>query len=496
MVSRFHEDGLVSSSTEPVALLYEELRTRLSQQDFKTWLECTPCRFYPPDRFVLTTPNRFRKAWMEKNFRDLLRSSARTIFELEVQIEFEVGSLAVSTVEGSRAHFEEHFPPADVERRDSEAPHPPESVGRAPTMARSEHRSFDVSPLPPPIARKGLNSEFLFDTFVVGPSNNVAHAAAIAICDDLASSYNPLFVYGETGTGKTHLLHAICHRLLDATHLRIDYLSSEEFLNRFIESIAAPGHRPLQKDTLDTDVLVLDDIQFLAGKEKTQDQLFRLFHHLMEQRKQIIVSSRTSPRETTGFQGRLTSRFQSGLVTRLEAPNFELRVAILLRKARLRHLNLSVEVAEFLATETPSSARELEGALARVINAAATQGSPLDLSTARAALKDSLNEDRSFGTITVSHILRAVQDYYQLKPKDLLSRSKVRSVVLPRQIGMFLARELTQLSLEEIGMHFGGRDHTTVLYAQDRIELLKGSNAQIKGDLLALRDHILSGKTR
>jgi len=407
---------------------------------------------------------------MEKNFLGLLHSCAQSLFEFKPRIEFEVSpaQLPFST---DRLHRIHSLPPSGV-------PAPPV----APTEPSKSPR----------VTRKELNGEFTFENFVVGPPNRVAQAAAIAVCDDPGRSYNPLFVYGEPGIGKTHLLHAICHRLMKLEHLKITYLSSEEFLNQFITSVMNSDRESFRSSCRDTDVLVLDDIQFLSRKEKTQDELFHTFNVLMENHRQIILSSRSSPRETAGLQGRLASRFQWGLVTRMDCPNFELRVAILLQKARIRHVDLPIEVAEFIGENFTESIRELEGALARIASVASMNATPINLDSAQQCLNEILTQDPVTGTITVAQILEAVQRYYNLKPKDLLARSKVRSRVLPRQIGMYLARRLTQLSLEEIGMHFGGRDHTTVLYAADRIENLQKTNAQIRRDVHQLKDRIAS----
>lgn len=467
MVSRLPRDGRISPEKDPARILYEEVQHRISHQDFETWLLATPCDFVPPDRFVLTAPNKFRKAWMEKNFLGLLHSCAQSLFEFKPQIEFEVRPEAIPP-STDRLHRIHNFPHSST----------PTIPAEAPKSSRVTH--------------KELNAEFTFDNFVVGPPNRVAQAAAIAVCDDLGRSYNPLFVYGEPGVGKTHLLHAICHRLIKLERLKITYLSSEEFLNQFITSVMSSTRESFRSSCRETDVLVLDDIQFLAQKEKTQDELFHTFNVLMEEKKQIILSSRSSPRETAGLQGRLASRFQWGLVTRMDIPNFELRVAILLSKARRRHVDLPIEVAEFIAENLTESIRELEGALARITTVASLKAGPINLAAAQQCLHEILTQDPVTGTITVAQILEAVQRHYHLKPKDLLARSKVRSRVLPRQVGMYLTRRLTQLSLEEIGMHFGGRDHTTVLYSAERIEHLQKTNTQVRRDVRELKDRIES----
>jgi chromosomal replication initiator protein len=430
---------------------------------------------------------------MEKNFLGLLHSCAQSLFEFKPQIEFEITTAerAPPPERLHRSHSHNLAPPVTAA---------PSAIPEVPSRLHSPSRLPQFSKSPelsqtPKVTRKELNGEFTFENFVVGPPNRVAQAAAIAVCDAPGRSYNPLFVYGEPGIGKTHLLHAICHRLIKLERLKITYLSSEEFLNQFIASVLSSDRESFRSSCRDTDVLVLDDIQFLSQKEKTQDELFHTFNVLMENNRQIILSSCSSPRETAGLQSRLASRFQWGLVTRMDCPDFELRVAILLSKARMRHMDLPIEVAEFIAENLTESIRELEGALARISSVASMKAAPINLDAAQQCLNEILTQHPVTGSITVAEILETVQRYYHLKPKELLARSKVRSRVLPRQIGMYLTRRLTQLSLEEIGVHFGGRDHTTVLYATDRIEHLQKTNAQVRRDVHELKSRITSTRS-
>lgn len=494
MVSRFSPDGSIPPGSDPAKLLYEEARGRIREQDFDTWLRGTPCEFHPPDRFILTAPNRFRLAWMEKNFRELLRTCARSLFDIEVRIEFEVHATrppaaldpeplyARASNGGSLASLLGSLPLTLSERGAPDVP------------VSSCHASGALQDSRPNLA-KFLKPEFTFDNFVAGPSNRLALAAAITVCDAPGKAYNPLFLHGEPGVGKTHLLHAICHRILETTRLRLTYLTSETFLNKFVAAVLDSDREAFRRHCLETDVLVLDDIHNLSNKEKTQEELFHVFNQLIESNKHVILSSAFSPHATAGIHARLTSRFQLGLTSQVDAPDFELRVAILFRKARLQGVELPAHVAEFIASRMKTSVRELEGALHRVTSIAALRNSPLDLETAREALQDVFTNSDSSGTITVAEILRVVQDYYHLKPREILARSKVRSIVLPRQIGMFLARELTQLSLEEIGAHFGGRDHTTVLYARDRIETLRQSNPKVQSDIQAIRSRLSASRS-
>jgi chromosomal replication initiator protein len=336
-----------------------------------------------------------------------------------------------------------------------------------------------------------LNPRFRFENFVVGPSNRVAHAAAIAVSELPAKTYNPLFIHGQPGVGKTHLIHAMAHRIQASSRLRVGYISSVDLVQPDLppQAGSADGFRSQCRSL---DVLILDDIQFLSTKERGQLELFHAINEFLESQKQIIFASRSHPRDTAGIQERLASRLQWGLVACVEPPGFETRVSILLRKAHLRQREIPLEVAEFMANHLRDSVRELEGALLRVFSLAEFRGCSVDLEVARAALHDLLTEERHAGTVTIATILRIVQDYYGVKPKDFLSRSKVRSLTLARHVGMYLSRHLTQLSLQEIGMHFGGRDHTTVLYAEDRISRMRSTHPQISADLQVLKNRILS----
>jgi chromosomal replication initiator protein len=496
MVSRFSPDGSIPPGSDPVKLLYEEARGRIREQDFDTWLRDTPCEFHPPDRFVLIAPNRFRLAWMEKNFRELLRTCARSLFDIEVRIEFEVHAAGPAPGLGPEPASTRAASTDGLASLLGALPLSP-SRREAPGIRVASRQDLDTSSIQDsrPNTTKSLKPEFTFDNFVAGPSNRLALAAAITVCDAPGKAYNPLFLHGEPGVGKTHLLHAICHRILETTRLRLTYLTSETFLNRFVAAVLDSDRETFRRHCLETDVLVLDDIHNLSNKEKTQEELFHVFNRLLESHKHVILSSAFSPHATPGIHARLTSRFQWGLTSQVDAPDFELRVAILLRKARLQGVELPPHVAEFIAGRVKTSVRELEGALHRVLSIAALHKSPLDLDTAREALQDVFTNSDASGTITVAQILRVVQDFYHLKPRDILARSKVRSIVLPRQIGMFLARELTQLSLEEIGAHFGGRDHTTVLYARDRIETLRQKSPQVQSDIQAIRSRLSASRS-
>src|ERR687890_2632736 len=314
-----------------------------------------------------------------------------------------------------------------------------------------------------------LNPKYVFDTFVIGSSNRFAHAAAVAVAEAPAKAYNPLFIYGDSGLGKTHLLHAIGHY---ARHLyngiRVRYVSSEEFTNDFINSLRDDKQSAFQRRYRDNDVLLVDDIQFLESKERTQEEFFHTFNTLHNANKQIVISSDRPPKQLSTLEDRLRTRFEWGLITDVQPPDLETRIAILRKKAAQDRLNAPPEVLEFIASKIATNIRELEGALIRVTAFASLNRQAVDLSLAEIVLKD-LIADASGPEINSSTIMAATAEYFSLTMEDLCGSSRSRVLVNARQIAMYLCRELTDLSLPKIGQQFGGRDHTTVIHADRKI---------------------------
>ena len=337
-----------------------------------------------------------------------------------------------------------------------------------------------------------LNPNFTFESLVVGPCNRIAHAASLSICDaasyDVSSEvYNPLFLYGGHGTGKTHILHSACRRMLETSDRGIVYQPCEEFTNRYIASLETNSLPSFRERYRRAEVLIVDDVDFLHGKEKTQDEFFHTLSDLIENGTQVLLSCSSSPHECSGLHSRLVSRLGSGLVARLDPPDLPTRTEILIRKAASRGHVLPVDVAHLIASTVAGDLREMEGALSRVLNTASSTDMPLTLENVRSLLRDVIDGPAGSSSITVPQILQTVQEYFHLSRKELLSRSKVRSLVYARQTGMYLARELTPLSLEEIGRQFGDKDHTTVLYALKRITALMNARPEVKATLRALR---------
>ncbi|WP_308312109.1 chromosomal replication initiator protein DnaA [Streptomyces albipurpureus] len=340
-----------------------------------------------------------------------------------------------------------------------------------------------------------LNPKYLFDTFVIGASNRFAHAAAVAVAEAPAKAYNPLFIYGESGLGKTHLLHAIGHyarSLYPGTRVR--YVSSEEFTNEFINSIRDGKGDTFRKRYRDVDILLVDDIQFLASKESTQEEFFHTFNTLHNANKQIVLSSDRPPKQLITLEDRLRNRFEWGLTTDVQPPELETRIAILRKKAVQEQLNAPPEVLEFIASRISRNIRELEGALIRVTAFASLNRQPVDLGLTEIVLKDLIpgGED-SAPEITAGAIMAATADYFGLTVEDLCGSSRSRVLVTARQIAMYLCRELTDLSLPKIGAQFGGRDHTTVMHADRKIRALMAERRSIYNQVTELTNRIKNG---
>jgi chromosomal replication initiator protein len=317
-----------------------------------------------------------------------------------------------------------------------------------------------------------LNPKYTFDTFVAGSSNKLAHAAAVATAEMPARAYNPLFIYGESGLGKTHLLHAIGHYTRDLYQgAKVRYVSSEEFTNDFINSIRDDKASVFQRRYRDVDVLLIDDIQFLSGKVQTQEEFFHTFNTLHNADKQIVVTSDLPPKQLQDFEDRMRSRFEWGLITDIKPPELETRIAILRKKVGQEKLQVPAEVLEFIASKVTTNIRELEGALIRISAYANLNRSPVEMELAEAVLKDLL-PDQVGPEITAAVIMNEASGYFGISIDDLIGSSRSRTLVTARQIAMYLCRELTDLSLPAIGQSFGGRDHTTVMHAERKIRQL------------------------
>jgi len=344
---------------------------------------------------------------------------------------------------------------------------------------------FQAAPAEAP--RPKLNPKYTFENFVVGPNNSMAHAAAVAVAESPGRAYNPLFIYGGVGLGKTHLMHAVGHSVAKRfPHLRIEYVSTDTFTNELINAIREDRMTEFRERYRSVDLLLVDDVQFIAGKERTQEEFFHTFNALYEAHKQIILSSDRPPKDILTLEARLRSRFEWGLITDIQPPDLETRIAILKMNAEQRGLRIPEDALEYIARQVTSNIRELEGALMRAIAFASLNAVELTRAVAAKALSD-IFAPRELEADPLE-IIRKVADHFGLKPEELTGSGRKKEVVLPRQLAMYLVRELTRASLPEIGQLFGGRDHTTVLYAIQKVQELAESDREVQGLLRTLRE--------
>ena len=440
-----------------------DLGDELSQQH-RAWVNLTRPLGLVEDTALLAAPNDFAKDVLEDRLRPQISQALSAAYgrDIRVAVTVQQGADQSSDDRDRRDNrIEDGSRALPGTGRDRSGDHD-EPGGTVLEFGRTVGRARDVEP-----AR--LNPKYTFETFVIGSSNRFAHAAAVAVAEAPAKAYNPLFVYGESGLGKTHLLHAIGHY---AQHLftgaRVRYVSSEEFTNDFINSLRDDKQHAFQRRYRDVDILLVDDIQFLENKERTQEEFFHTFNTLHNANKQIVITSDRPPQQLSTLEDRLRTRFQWGLITDVQPPDIETRIAILRKKAAQDRLVAPPEVLEFIASKIATNIRELEGALIRVTAFASLNRQPVDLSLAEIVLKDLIPADGG-PEITGATIMAATAEYFGLTMEDLCGSSRSRVLVTGRQIAMYLCRELTDLSLPKIGQMFGGRDHTTVIHADRKI---------------------------
>jgi chromosomal replication initiator protein len=433
---------------------------RVNHESFTTWFK--PITYLGCDQQTirLRVPDGVFEDWILNNYREVLEESleeanysGRTIsFEVFAHPELQENSA------GPYQNFSGLKEPTEV-RKTGPLPVYTENAG-------SESHFSDQEPSDLP-----LNLKYTFDTFVVGSCNQFAHAASLAVADTPSKTYNPLYIYGGVGLGKTHLMCAIGHRVKEQNrHLRLCYISAEKFMNELINAIRYDQTMTFRDKYRSIDVLLIDDIQFMAGKERTQEEFFHTFNALYEGQKQIVISSDCPPREIPTLEERLHSRFEWGLIADIQPPDLETKVAILRKKAETESLNLPDNVALFIANKIKSNIRELEGSLVRLTALSSLRGEPINLSLAQEALKNLVEEEQR--AITIEVVQKVVADYYGLKVADLKSKSNARNIAVPRQVSMYLCKNLTGASLPEIGREFGGKHHTTVLHSINKISAL------------------------
>lgn len=426
------------------------MEKRISGPSFETWLKETEAVNYVGETLIVGVPTDFVKEWLDNRYAQLIKDVITEVTGLSLKVNFIVQS---------------ETSVAEIHTRRNE---------------RDE------------IISAQLNPKYTFESFVIGNSNRFAHAAALAVAEAPAKAYNPLFIYGGVGLGKTHLMNAIGHFVhKHYPNSRVVYLSTEKFTNDFINSIRDNRTGEFRNKYRSIDVLLIDDIQFLAGKESTQEEFFHTFNALHENSKQIIISSDRQPKEIPTLEDRLRSRFEWGLITDIQPPDLETRAAILRKKAALENINISNEDILLIANRITTNIRELEGALIRIKAYSSIIGQEINEDLVEQALKDILpntNEE----PVTIEKIQKVVAEYFNLRLEDMKAKKRTKAVAHPRQIAMYLCRELTDFSLPKIGEEFGGRDHTTVMHAQDKINSDLKNNPSITHQIEAIKK-ILKG---
>ncbi|CCH80159.1 chromosomal replication initiator protein DnaA [Nostocoides japonicum T1-X7] len=449
------------------------------------------------DTALIAVPNDYTKEFVETRVRQQLTQtlSNHAGRELRLAVTVDPGLKAADEAEptlGAPAEAWGPRPRAGIGPVDDEEDHEAQDVidARGVDTFHIQRPTPGQRPVPELIENTRLNPKYTFDTFVIGASNRFAHAAAVAVAEAPAKAYNPLFVYGDSGLGKTHLLHAIGHyaRNLYPT-VRVRYVNSEEFTNDFINSIRDDKAANFQSRYRDVDVLLIDDIQFLQGKVQTQEEFFHTFNTLHNANKQVVITSDVPPKLLSGFEERMRSRFEWGLLTDVQPPDLETRIAILRKKAIQERLSVPDDVLEFIASRISTNIRELEGALIRVTAFASLNRQPVDMSLAEIVLKDLIPSDGA-NQITSATIMAQTATYFGLTVEDLQGASRSRVLVTARQIAMYLCRELTDLSLPKIGQQFGGRDHTTVMHADKKIRQLMAERRAIYNQVTELTNRI------
>ncbi|AVQ46374.1 chromosomal replication initiator protein DnaA [Clostridium botulinum] len=409
------------------------IKGELTEVSFNTWIKSINPISLENNSLKLAVPNDFTKGILESRYKDLIVNALKLLTSKKYNIDF-----IVTTEEKMEENQKNH------------------NNEKSNIVVNDEMSTM-------------LNPKYTFDSFVIGNSNRFAHAASLAVAESPAKAYNPLFIYGGVGLGKTHLMHAIGHYILNNNpKSQVVYVSSEKFTNELINSIKDDKNVEFRNKYRNIDILLVDDIQFIAGKERTQEEFFHTFNALYEANKQIIISSDRPPKEIPTLEDRLRSRFEWGLIADIQAPDFETRMAILKKKADVEKLNIPNEVMVYIATKIKSNIRELEGALIRIVAFSSLTNKEISVDLASEALKDIISSKQT-RQVTIDIIQEVVANYYNLKIEDLKSARRTRNIAFPRQIAMYLSRKLTDMSLPKIGEEFGGRDHTTVIHAYEKI---------------------------
>jgi chromosomal replication initiator protein len=469
-----------SESVQPGAQIWQrtlaELQQMMTKQNYNAWLQHTRCVGMEGSILTVGVPSTFHAEYLEKRVPHMIGSALRVLGFDKLELRYAV--LADEKTDSPvRAK--------SVQRNGN---------GSATTMASHDHLSDE-----PPGGKSSspLNPQYVFETFVQGSGNRFAYAACVSVADNPAKRFNPLFIYGPVGLGKTHLLHAIGHQAKrEHQHLAVLYTTSETFVNEMIGAIQKSRTEEFRNKYREVDILLIDDIQFIAGKEGTQEEFFHTFNSLHQSQKQIVMSSDRHPKAMTTLEDRLRSRFEWGLIADVQPPDLEHRIAILQAKAELQSVPVPRNVLEYIARHVQSNVRELEGTLQRVTYTATVQNKPVTLELAAAAL-DPMNAGAKRNQPTLDQVLDAVLRYYRVDRKDMLGPSRERVISLPRQVVMYLLREETSCSTPRIGEYLGGRDHSTIIHGIEKItEEIRNENLQIRKDIAAIRNILYEANER
>ncbi len=445
------------SQINQLELIWQEvleiMASELAKPSFDAWIKDSRPVHFEGNTLFVELPNEFTRDWVDARYAAPLRKTLRHVVNKDWDLKLVIPSNVkpLTEAQSSEPEVSEPVSPSVMDEPESAAPAPSQSQGQEP-----------ISSI--------LNPRYTFDTFVVGNSNRFAHAASLAVAEAPAKAYNPLFLYGGVGLGKTHLMHAIGHMAMERDpNINVVYVTSETFTNDLITAIGKKSMVEFRNKYRNVDVLLIDDIQFVAGKESTQEEFFHTFNALYEANRQIVISSDRPPKEIPTLEERLRSRFEWGLITDIQPPDLETRIAILKKKADMENYRVDPEVLSYIATHIQSNIRELEGAFIRVVAYANLNNVSVTVETASEALKDLIQTPKN-RPITIEQIQMVVANHYGIKVTDMKSRKRTKKIAFPRQVAMYLSRELTDSSLPQIGSEFGGRDHTTVIHACDKIQ--------------------------
>jgi len=434
----------------------KSIESKISKPSFDTWLKDTKAKALQNNTLTISAPNEFAKDWLQERYTQLINDTLIEVTGANLSVKFVI-------------------PDDENSESTKSSPKPVSSINPIGETKKTM-----------------LNPKYTFDSFVIGSGNRFAHAASLAVAEAPAKAYNPLFIYGGVGLGKTHLMHAIGHYVREHDkNAKVVYITSEKFTNEFINAIMDNKTIAFRNKYRSVDVLLIDDIQFIAGKESTQEEFFHTFNALHEENKQIIISSDRPPKEIPTLEDRLRSRFEWGLITDITPPDLETRIAILNKKAKAEGLDIPNEVMLYIANQIDTNIRELEGALIRVVAYSSLVNQDIDAALAADALKDIIPSNKP-KEITIQMIQEFVGEKYNVKVEEILAKKRTKAIVLPRQIAMYLSRELTDSSLPNIGKEFGGRDHTTVLHAHDKISKLIEKDTLLNKEIEELIEQIKS----